>query len=125
MSDLVSTNPAAASSGTKKPRGTWTDEMLFAEAAKYPSRTTFQKGSDRAYRAALRSGILDRVCAHMGPHKPHTKWTDESLADEAAKYTTRGKFARGSASAYQMAKKRGILDKICEHMEAVLLTWTR
>ena len=119
MSDVVSTNPAAASSGTKKPRTVWTDELLFAEAAKYTARGAFQRGSRRAYSAARRRGILDRICAHMGGRKAPLKWTDEMLAAEALKYTTRGAFQRGSKRAYSAALRRGILDRICAHTSAL------
>jgi hypothetical protein len=46
-----------------------------------------------------------------------TTWTDEMLAAEAAKYFTRGEFAKGHNSAYQIANNRGLLDAVCAHME--------
>ena len=46
-----------------------------------------------------------------------TKWTDEMIAAEAAKYETRGAFAKGSKNAYYAARARGILDVVCAHMK--------
>jgi hypothetical protein len=98
----------------------WTEEMLAQVAAKYPDKTAFYKGDRPAYRAADHRGILDVICAHMGPPPPRVspirKWTDTKLAEEASKYETRADFQRGSASAYRMAYKRGLLDTICAHM---------
>jgi len=45
------------------------------------------------------------------------KWTNEMLKNEALKYNTRLDFQNSSSnSAYQIAKRRGILDDICKHM---------
>jgi hypothetical protein len=45
------------------------------------------------------------------------QWTDEELHMEALKYKTRSEFKYVNASAYAVARKRGILDKICSHMK--------
>lgn len=52
------------------------------------------------------------------------KWTFEMLYTEALKYSTRGAFYKGSTNAYCAAKRRGILDKICLHMNALSTNWT-
>ncbi|MAX66512.1 MAG: hypothetical protein CME66_06215 [Halobacteriovoraceae bacterium] len=44
------------------------------------------------------------------------KWTKEKLAKEAKKYTTRSEFKNSSPSAYVIARKSGLLDKVCSHM---------
>lgn len=118
MSDVVSTNPAAASSGTKKSRAKWTEKTIAAEALKYPTRNAFYREST-AYVAASRHGLLDKVCTHMDAHewqyKGRTRWTEETIAAEALKYRTRKAFYKES-SAYAAASKRGVLDKVCAHM---------
>lgn len=43
-------------------------------------------------------------------------WTVESVAAEAAKYTTRTKFSKGSTEAYRFALSHNLLDTICGHM---------
>ena len=49
----------------------WTEEKIKAEAEKYPSRSSFAKHSNGAYRAARDKGILDKVCEHMKSRKKH------------------------------------------------------
>jgi len=45
------------------------------------------------------------------------KWTTETLSECAKRYSTRRDFRAGEPSAYQSAKSRGLLDRICGHME--------
>lgn len=91
----------------------WSNKMLKMEALKYDTRNDFVIGSNGAYYAAIRRGILDDICNHM--IYKHVKWSDEMLRKEALKYNTRGSFQKGS-KAYQAALRRGLLDDICSHM---------
>lgn len=100
-----------------------TDEELVLEALKYKTRTEFAKCSNGAYQAAKRRGILDKICSHMpircvstGHKPPNYRWTDELLAQEALKYKNKTDFIKNAWGAYQAARDRGILDKICAHM---------
>lgn len=43
----------------------WTRETLIEKALKYKRRVDLYKGSLGAYKAALKSNILDEICAHM------------------------------------------------------------
>ncbi len=52
------------------------------------------------------------------------QWTNENLQLEALKYKTKSDFANGSRSAYFTSINRGILDKICSHMEEQIHNWT-
>lgn len=52
------------------------------------------------------------------------KWDKEKLHKEARKYSRRVDFQRLSASAYVNARKQGILEEICSHMEKCLKYWT-
>lgn len=50
-------------------------------------------------------------------HKPRRrKWTDADLFAEALKFETRADFERGSPSAYQLTRQRGIRNQACAHM---------
>lgn len=60
----------------------------------------------------------------MAPKK-YTKWTDEMLRKEAAKYKTRGDFLKEAPSAYMTAKRRELLDSITAHMFDARFTWTK
>ncbi len=44
-------------------------------------------------------------------------WTLQKLLDVALEFETRGDFRKGASDAYQAARKRGILDQICSHMQ--------
>ena len=50
-------------------------------------------------------------------HMRKNKWNSDSCEREALKYKSRADFKRGSGSAYKAARKLGIIDKICSHME--------
>mgnify|MGYP000909948084 CR=1 FL=1 len=47
------------------PRCNWSLEQLKAEAKKYKTPTEFKEESPYAYKCALRTGILNHICAHM------------------------------------------------------------
>jgi hypothetical protein len=98
-------------------RISWTFEKIHMEALKYNTRARFKRGSNKAYCAAQKRGILDQVCAHMPP-SINEAYSDEELELEAKKYERRVDFQRGSRSHYIVAhrKKNGFLDKICSHM---------
>ena len=55
---------------------------------------------------------------------PALKWTYDKLAEEALKYTTKVEFSKANASAYVIAKRKGILDEICSHMVCGRTKWT-
>tara|TARA_Y100000022_G_scaffold144383_1_gene126109 strand:- start:1309 stop:2679 length:1371 start_codon:yes stop_codon:yes gene_type:complete len=95
----------------------WSEEDLHKESKKYQFRVEFQRESKGAYLAALRRGILDEVCAHMVRQLAAPGfWNYENCEAEARKYDARGKFMRGSASAYNASLTNGWLDEICKHM---------
>lgn len=45
--------------------GRISEDDIYSEAKKYTRRSDFKNNSNRAYGAAQRLGILDKVCAHM------------------------------------------------------------
>lgn len=45
-----------------------------------------------------------------------TKWTKEKCANVAKDYTNRSVFHKNEQSAYQAARRLGVLDEICAHM---------
>lgn len=49
--------------------------------------------------------------------KKRKQWTKSEILKEAKKYKSRSKFMRGSGGAYNRARKLGILDEVCQHME--------
>jgi hypothetical protein len=106
-------------------RTVWTFEKIAKAASKYPTRSQFKKGSPGAHAVALKSGIMEDVCAHMKTKQEFTNWTFSMLAAEAAKYSTRSEFDSGHNSAYRSALRRGILNDICGHMSDPPTKWDR
>lgn len=95
----------------------WTKDTVAKEARKYKSRSEFQKNSKGAYKAAKDLGIRDKVCRHMKYKvSPNGTWNEDKIIKEAKKYKKRSHFKKGNGSAYQAAKRLGILDKVCSHM---------
>lgn len=52
------------------------------------------------------------------------KWSLEALTEVARRYRSRKEFENGEGSAYQTARRRGLLDTICEHMTSSREDWT-
>jgi predicted GIY-YIG superfamily endonuclease/RNase H-fold protein (predicted Holliday junction resolvase) len=103
--------------GTKKEITKWTDDELRKEALKYQVYSDFINLSPSAYQTAKKkrsTEFLEDITKHM---IKTTRWTDESLKGEAAKYKTKGEFQKNNPVAYTTALRRGILDDICSHME--------
>lgn len=98
----------------------WTFERCRSETSKYATRTDFAKGSPGAYSAAWKNSWLDELCGHMPKRKPRRlmKWDQSTVFAEAAKYQSRGEFAKRSSGAYQCAWKQGWLERACRHMRA-------
>jgi hypothetical protein len=107
----------------KGSRRKFTPEILAALAARYETRSAWQRADPSAYQAARRRGLLEEVCAHMQP-VPHVRTLDEIKAS-AARYTNRKAWLEADASAYQIAMRRGVLDEVCEHMPRLRRRFTR
>ena len=101
-----------------KPKHKWTEVTIKEEALKYKTRSEFAKESPSAYARARRLGLLNEVCSHMfsSISKTSPKWTEETIKEEALKYKTRSEFAKGSPSAYDKARRSGLLNEVCSHM---------
>ena len=99
----------------------WTTEKIQEEALKYDRKVDFFRSSASAYNAAKNKKIFDEVCKHMkngnaGENSCNYKWTPEKIQEEALKYNGSKDFINNSNNVYQVAQKRGILDKVCSHM---------
>lgn len=46
-------------------------------------------------------------------------WTEKELINEALKYKTKGEFYLKNRGAYKSAARRGLLEKICSHMQVI------
>ena len=99
-------------------------EGLIERAKPYSRRVDFLKGDRNAYMAAQKHGWIDIVCKDMPTRYKRKKSTNESysyadLERIASGYKTRNGFQEGNPNAYAIALKRGIMDKICQHMKVL------
>jgi hypothetical protein len=94
----------------------WTKELAQQEAAKYFSRSEFQKKSSNAYHAALRWGWLDDVTSHMVT-KRNNNWTYDDIFLIAQNYDRLIDFQKNENAAYLFAKRHGFFDNIISHMK--------
>ena len=99
----------------------WNFEKAKEVAAKYGSRSAFEKGDLPAYAYALKNKIMDDICDHM-VSLWKKKWDFDSIKTEALKYETRFEF-QSKSPAYQAARSRNIVDEVCQHMESKYNTW--
>ena len=102
-----------------KNRQIWTESFVTQEALKYSTRMHFRQAAPGAYAFACRSKTLDQVCSHMSPKPvPGQKWDEDSLRSIAQKYENTRDFRKNDSNAYNAAKKKGILEYVCSHMDA-------
>jgi predicted GIY-YIG superfamily endonuclease len=95
----------------------WTKEKCQEEALKYSSRSEFRKLSERAYNSSRLNGWLDEVCSHMIPLRNFKGyWTKERCQEIALKYNSRSEFGNNEPTAYSIARIRGWLKEVCDHM---------
>lgn len=93
-----------------------TNEIIAASAANHTRRSDWSRADRSAYEAAAERGILDTVCAHMAPVPPKRVLSHEQIKASAATYASRAAWLRGDPSAYNAAKRRGLMDEVCKHM---------
>lgn len=102
----------------------WTYEELIEVAKNYEYRADFSANEPNAYAAASNRKVLDEICSHMlNGNKKVKKWTGERLEEMASEFNTRSEFKKRYPGAYTQARKTGILDEICGHMEQTLRSW--
>jgi len=95
----------------------WTKSAIRTEAKKYTDRTEFQQNSPGAYFSAYQAGDIEKVCKHIPRKKKVSSWSLPLLKKEAKKFSARTPFSKNSSGAYSQARKLGVLDQICSHME--------
>lgn len=93
----------------------WTEDKLFDEALKYPTRVSFQRGSPAAYAKARRSPNYEEMCKHMVRMRvPNGYWTTETARTEYLKYGNRRDFKKNCCGAYSWACRNNCIDEVCK-----------
>lgn len=100
------------------PRSSWTHESVTNEASKYQHRRYFKQCASGAYAYASRHKLLEIICSHMDKTPlPESKWTKANLREVAKKYNTAREFAKNDTNAYNTAKRKGLIELVCSHMD--------
>lgn len=98
--------------------------------SKYKSRIEWMRSDLHAYRAAVKNGLLQKICENFGwefpkKRKPNNHWTLETCKEDALKYKSRIEWELNNSSAYSIALKNGWIDECCSHMiRTVNKPWT-
>jgi predicted GIY-YIG superfamily endonuclease len=95
----------------------WKKDAVIEESSKYASVSEWKRNSPGSYKAAKADGYYEEIKSSMSPPKRALKWSEESILNDALKYTSRSDWKLNSCSAYVQAQKMGIIDKACEHMK--------
>lgn len=101
-----------------KPRGWWQNPTNCAKAAsKCKTQKEFREKYFRAYESCRSHDWGSAILESLTVLRDIKKWsTFEAIHEEALKYPTPTRFQRGNGSAYQAARRLGILDQVCSHM---------
>lgn len=94
-------------------RHKWIDEEIFDASLLCKTRKEFKIRFPKEYQVASFTKRMKYFCSHMNPIE---KWTIDAITLEAQKYSRRSDFSKGCGSAYNAAKRHGILDMVCIHM---------
>lgn len=99
------------------PNNKYTLEGCKQIAQQYTELSKFRKDHMKVYKACLHNGWKDEVCAHMSKKTGRGRQlTDEQVLEIAANYDNMAELQRGDSSAYQVLRRRGLLDKAKESM---------
>jgi hypothetical protein len=98
----------------------WAFESCLELASGYKTVKGFKRAHPAAYTVACRKGWWQQISEHMARAVEHGKWTLDTLALEAQKYSTRKEFEKKNAGAYGAARKKMLLNQVCAHMERLV-----
>lgn len=98
-------------------KGYWTKDLILKESIKYNTKIDFLKSNYAAYKAAANMNIINEVCSHMTKPEPKIYWDKEKIHERAKKYNKKVTFQKENPGAYAAARRLGIVDDVCYHME--------
>lgn len=105
---------------TKRREG-FTEENLRDIFSKYNDIKELRKYRHAAIDAAYKLGLIEELTKDyvIKPKKRYKveRFTEQELYDIAKLYKYRSEFKKVSPKAYDNAKRKGILDKVCTHMK--------
>lgn len=100
---------------TRKKAGWWNDiEHCKETALQYSTTKDLIANEESCYASIVRHKWTKVCCGHM--KNRHKSYTNEDLAAIASFYDSYAEFHKNEINAYSVARKRGILEEICNHM---------
>ena len=102
-------------------RGGFSKDDLREIFSKFNDITELRKHRHAAIDAANKLGIIEELTKDyiVKPKKRYAveRFTEQELYDIAKLYKYRSEFKNNNSKAYHNAKRKGLLDKVCAHME--------
>lgn len=95
----------------------YTKEFCLNFCQGFKSKADLVRSNEYVYKVLRKNGWLSE-CFSERVIQPN-RWSEEDLSAEASKYTSRNSFKWGSWNAYHTARRRGLLDEICQHMVTI------
>ena len=97
----------------------YTNDQIAKEAQKYKTRNEFKKGSEWAYNASRRNGIMDDVTKHMEPVPQGTYMSDDEILQKglelAKNYNRSVDFKNDNKVLYSKLGRRGLLSQVVKN----------
>lgn len=110
--ELINSLPAGGLGGNVVK---WTEDNLFKEARKYPTKVAFQRGNASAYAKAQLHPRYEEMCSHMKAMRiPDHYWDVDKCVAEFLKFGNKRDFRKLSSSAYNWACRNGKLKEVYE-----------
>jgi hypothetical protein len=101
----------------------WSLNRCIKEAAKYPSREAWERGSFISYQKAIKRGWLTKCTTHIkGFHRKPTipaVWTIERCISVAQRCASRKEFKNRFGYPYEKARLNRWLEVCCAHMDNI------
>ena len=90
---------------------------------KYSKRSEWKRNDYPTYYIASKRGWIDDILkqSERFGNAKQSYWTEERIAETALKYKSRRDFQMGEPSAFTRAWKMGLLNKVCGHMERLIV----
>ena len=95
----------------------WNKEAVILLAKEFQSRADFATNWPEAFRSAKENGWLDDVHEAIGYSDPRFQYSDEEILSVASKYHSQREFIEKERQTYNLAVRRGLLDRACAKMD--------
>ena len=101
----------------------FTFEECKARGQRYSKRSEWKREDYPTYYIASKRGWINKILkqSERFGNAKQRYWTEKRIAETALKFESRKEFRKNEPSAYARAWKLGILDKVCGHMQRLIV----